>query len=89
MGGAVQAVTKPIAKVIGVAPSAPAAAAAPVSAAMAAKPEAASVGLGRAESEVQAQLAARRGKRGRASTVLGGQDEVDTGGTATKRLLGE
>lgn len=89
MGGVVQSVTKPIAKAIGVAPSAPAAAAAPVAAAVSAKPEDRAVGLGRAESEIQGQLAARRGKRGRASTVLGAADETAAGGTATKRLLGE
>lgn len=85
MGGVVQ----PVVKAVGLAPKAPVAAPAAPTMAAAAKPEAAAVGLGRAETEVQAQLAARRGKRGRASTVLGGQDEVDTGGTATKRLLGE
>lgn len=85
MGGVVQSVAKPL----GLAPKPPVAPPAAAMAAEAAKPEASSVGLGRAETEVQAQLAARRGKRGRASTVLGGQDEETTGGTATKRLLGE
>ena len=45
--------------------------------------------LGRAESEIQGQLAARRGRRGRASTVLGAADETAGGMTVAKRLLGE
>lgn len=89
MGGAVASIAKPVAKLVGVAPSAPAAAPAPVASAVSAKPEDRAVGLGRAESEIQGQLAARRGKRGRASTVLGAADETAAGGTATKRLLGE
>jgi hypothetical protein len=92
MGGAVQAVTKPIVKAVGLAPSAPAVAApAPVSAALEARqsPEDRAAGLGRAESEIQGQLAARKGRRGRASTVLGAADETAGGMTASKRLLGE
>jgi hypothetical protein len=91
MGGAVQAVTKPIVKAVGLAPSAPAAAPAPVSKALEARqsPEDRAAGLGRAESEIAGQLAARRGRRGRASTVLGAADEVAGGMTAAKRLLGE
>jgi hypothetical protein len=54
-----------------------------------ARPEDRAAGLGRAESEIQGQLAARKGRRGRASTVLGGQDETAGGMTASKRLLGE
>jgi hypothetical protein len=46
-------------------------------------------GLGRAESEIAGQLAARKGRRGRASTVLGAADETAGGMTASKRLLGE
>jgi hypothetical protein len=86
MGGVVQ----PVAKMVGLTKSvvAPPAAAATV----AEKKESAAdraAGLGRAESEIQGQLAARQGRRGRASTVLGGQDEVAGGMTASKRLLGE
>lgn len=85
MGGVIQ----PVAKAVGIAPKAPAAAAAPAKAVVSAKPEDRAVGLGRAEQEMAGALAARREKRGRASTVLGAGDETVTGGTATKRLLGE
>ena len=88
MGG----VVKPVAKAVGLAPSAPIAAPAPASAVVADKKESAAdraAGLGRAESEIAGQLAARKGRRGRASTVLGGQDETAGGMTASKRLLGE
>jgi hypothetical protein len=89
MGGVVQSVVKPVAKLAGVAPSAPAAAAAPVATSVVAKPEDRAAGLGRAESEIAGQLAARKGRRGRASTVLGAADETAGGMTASKRLLGE
>jgi hypothetical protein len=88
MGGVVQAVAKPL----GLAPKAPVAAPAPApAAALEAKqtPEDRAAGLGRAESEIQGQLAARKGRRGRASTVLGAADETAGGMTAAKRLLGE
>jgi hypothetical protein len=89
MGGVVQAVAKPL----GLAPKAPVAAPAPAPApaALEAKqgPEDRAAGLGRAESEIQGQLAARKGRRGRASTVLGAADETAGGMTAAKRLLGE
>jgi hypothetical protein len=90
MGGVAAPIVKPIAKAVGLAPSAPAAAApAPVSKALESRPEDRAAGLGRAESEIAGQLAARRGRRGRASTVLGAADEVAGGMTAAKRLLGE
>jgi hypothetical protein len=89
MGGVVKQVVAPVAKLAGVAPSAPAAAAAPVATSVVAKPEDRAAGLGRAEEEVAGALAARRGKRGRASTVLGAADDTAGGMTATKRLLGE
>jgi hypothetical protein len=89
MGGVVQAVAKPL----GLAPKAPVAAPAPapVSKALEARqsPEDRAAGLGRAESEIAGQLAARKGRRGRASTVLGAADETAGGMTAAKRLLGE
>jgi hypothetical protein len=87
MGG----VVKPVARAVGLAPSAPIAAPAPASAAIEAKqtPEDRAAGLGRAESEIQGQLAARKGRKGRASTVLGAADETAGGMTAAKRLLGE
>ena len=87
MGG----VVAPVVKAVGLAPKAPVAAPAPVAAALEAKqtPEDRAAGLGRAESEIQGQLAARKGRRGRASTVLGAADETAGGMTASKRLLGE
>jgi hypothetical protein len=91
MGGVAAPIVKPIAKAVGLAPSAPAPAAAPapVSKALESRPEDRAAGLGRAEEEVAGALAARRGKRGRASTVLGAADDTAGGMTATKRLLGE
>jgi hypothetical protein len=86
MGGVVQAVAKPI----GLAPKAPVVPP-PAPAALEPKqtPEDRAAGLGRAESEIQGQLAAKKGRKGRASTVLGAADEVEVGMTAAKRLLGE
>lgn len=88
MGGVVQSVTKPIAKAIGVAPSAPAQAAAPAAPA-APMAEPAAAGQARAEREIAGALSARRGKRGRASTVLGASDDTAAAQTATKTLLGQ
>ncbi len=87
MGGVVQSVTKPIAKLVGVAPSAPAQASAPAAPA-APMAEPAAAGQARAEREISGALAGRR-KRGRASTVLGASDETAAAQTATKTLLGQ
>ena len=87
MGGVVQAVTKPVAKLVGAA----APAASPVAAiaqAVEKKPEPTAVGQARAEQEMAGALSGRR-KRGRASTVLGASDDTAAAQTATKTLLGQ
>ena len=85
MGG----VAKPVAKMVGLTKSV---VAPPPAAAVAEKKESPAdraAGLGRAETEIAGQLAARKSRRGRASTVLGAADETAGGMTASKRLLGE
>lgn len=88
MGGVAAPIIKPIAKVVGLAPKAPAPASAPAAPA-APTAEAASVGQARADREITGALATRRSKRGRASTVLGAADDTAAAQTAVKTLLGQ
>lgn len=88
MGGVAAPIVKPIAKVVGLAPKAPAPAAAPAAPAAPA-PEPAAVGQARADREITGALAGARRKRGRASTVLGAGDDTAAAQTAVKTLLGQ
>lgn len=89
MGGVAAPIVKPIAKVVGLAPKAPAPAAAPAPTPAAPTPEPAAVGQARADREITGALAGARRKRGRASTVLGAGDDTAAAQTAVKTLLGQ